>query len=123
MSVQSFRYDFTAKELAYFLFKKKTCPKCGEQMKKFLPIGSVVLLKESQKRIMIVGVKQKQANSDKVWDYSACLYPEGILDPEKLFLFDTEQIERLYFIGLQDGEGLAFLNKINHLDDNADTTN
>ena len=92
-------------------------------MKKFLPIGSVVLLKESQKRIMIVGVKQKQANSDKVWDYSACLYPEGILDPEKLFLFDTEQIERLYFIGLQDGEGLAFLNKINHLDDNADTTN
>ena len=61
-------------------------------MKKFLPIGSVVLLKESQKRIMIVGVKQKQANSDKVWDYSACLYP-------------------------------AFLNKINHLDDNVDTTN
>lgn len=35
----------------------------------------------------------------------------------------TEQIERLYFIGLQDGEGLAFLNKINHLDDNVDTTN
>lgn len=90
-------------------------------MKKFLPIGSVVLLKESQKRIMIVGVKQKQANSDKVWDYSACLYPEGILDPDKLFLFDAEQIERLYFVGLQDGERLAFLNKLNHLDDNADT--
>ena len=34
MSIQSFRYDFAAKELAYFLFKKKTCPKCGEQMKK-----------------------------------------------------------------------------------------
>ena len=30
-------------------------------MKKFLPIGSVVLLKDSKKRIMIVGVKQKQA--------------------------------------------------------------
>ena len=88
-------------------------------MKKFLPIGSVVLLKESQKRIMIVGVKQKQANSDIVWDYSACLYPEGIIDPDKLFPFDAEQIERLYFVGLQDGEGLAFLNKLNHLDDNA----
>ena len=85
-------------------------------MKKFLPIGSVVLLKGSQKRIMIVGVKQKQADSDKVWDYSACLYPEGILDPEKLFLFDAEQIERLYFLGLQDGEGLAFLDKLNHLE-------
>ena len=86
-------------------------------MKNVLPIGSVVLLKESQKRIMIVGVKQKQANSEKVWDYSACLYPEGILDPEKLFLFDSEQIERLYFVGLQDGEGLAFLKKLSQLDD------
>lgn len=86
-------------------------------MKKYLPIGSVVLLKESKKRIMIVGVKQKQENSDKVWDYSACLYPEGILNPERLFLFDSEQIERLYFVGFQDGEGLAFLDKLNHLED------
>lgn len=77
-------------------------------MKKYLPIGSVVLLKDSKKRIMIMGVKQKQAGSEKVWDYCACLYPEGILDPEKLYLFDEEQIERLYFIGFQDGEGLAF---------------
>lgn len=89
-------------------------------MKKYLPIGSVVLLKESQKRIMIVGVKQKQVGSDKVWDYSACLYPEGILDPDKLYLFDNEQIERLYFVGLQDGEGLAFLKKLSLMDDNAD---
>ena len=86
-------------------------------MKKFLPIGSVVLLKESQKRIMIVGVKQKQADSDKVWDYSACLFPEGIIDPDRLYLFDAEQIERLYFVGLQDGESLSFLDKINHLED------
>lgn len=85
-------------------------------MKRYLPIGSVVLLKDSKKRIMIVGVKQKQENSDKVWDYSACLYPEGILDPDKLFLFDQEQIERLYFIGLQDGEGLAFLNRLNSME-------
>ena len=86
-------------------------------MKKYLPIGSVVLLKESQKRIMIVGVKQKQVGSDKVWDYSACLYPEGILDPDKLFLFDNEQIERLYFVGLQDGEGLAFMKKLSSLEE------
>ena len=85
-------------------------------MKKFLPIGSVVLLKESKKRIMIVGVKQKQVESNKVWDYCACLYPEGILNPDKLFLFDAEQIERLYFIGFQDGEGLSFLNKINSIE-------
>ena len=92
-------------------------------MKKFLLLVLLVLLKESQKTNYDCRVKRNRINSDKVWDHSACLYPEGILDPEKLFLFDTEQIERLYFIGLQDGEGLTFLNKINHLDDNADTTN
>ena len=85
-------------------------------MKKFLPIGSVVLLKDSKKRIMIVGVKQKTADSDKIWDYSACLYPEGILDPDKLFVFDAEQIERLYFVGLQDGEGLQFLDMLNQME-------
>ena len=86
-------------------------------MKKFLPIGSVVLLKESQKPIMIIGVKQKQSDSDKVWDYSACLFPEGIIDPDRLYLFDADQIERLYFVGLQDGESLTFLDKLNHLED------
>ena len=30
----SFRYDFTARELAYFLFRKKTCPHCGGRMEK-----------------------------------------------------------------------------------------
>ncbi len=86
-------------------------------MKKYLPIGSVVLLKDSKKRIMIVGVKQKQEGTEKVWDYSACLYPEGILDPDRLFLFDTEQIERLYFLGFQDSEGLVFLNRLAQMDE------
>lgn len=34
MSVQSVRYDFTMKELTYFLFKKKICPKCEGKMEK-----------------------------------------------------------------------------------------
>ncbi len=86
-------------------------------MKRYLPIGSVVLLKNSEKRIMITGVRQQEAGTDRIWDYSACLYPEGIIDPDRLYLFNTDQIERLYFIGFQDGEGLAFLDKLNHLDD------
>ena len=32
--MQSFRYDFTMKELYYFLFAKKICPKCGNKMDK-----------------------------------------------------------------------------------------
>lgn len=86
-------------------------------MKKYLPIGSVVLLTNSKKRVMIVGVKQKQAGDDKIWDYCGCLFPEGILDPDKLYLFDNEQIERMYFIGLQDSESMAFMQRLSQMDE------
>jgi hypothetical protein len=82
-------------------------------MKELLPIGSVVLLKESTKRVMIVGLKQKQVDDDKIWDYSACIYPEGILDPDHLFLFDNNQIETLFFMGYQDGEGMQYMVNLN----------
>ena len=83
-------------------------------MKRFLPIGSVVLLKDADKRIMIVGAKQREVDTGKIWDYSACLYPEGIVSSDNLFLFNEEQIEMLFFIGFQDGEGLQFLEKLNN---------
>ena len=78
-------------------------------MKKYLPIGSVVLLTNSKKRVMIIGYKPTVSGNDKVWDYSGCLFPEGVIDANKLFVFDDTQIERLYFIGLQDSESLTFL--------------
>lgn len=73
-----------------------------------LPIGSVVLLKEGNKRVMIVGRLQRQARTDKVWDYSACYYPEGVLNPDELFLFNHDQIQIVFFLGFQDKEGLEF---------------
>ena len=82
-------------------------------MNELLPIGSVVLLRDSTKRVMIVGLKQKQANDERIWDYSGCFYPEGILDPDHLFLFDHEQINILFFIGFQDGEGMQFMLDLN----------
>ena len=37
-----------------------------------LPIGTVVLLKESVKKVMIIGVCQRGgSNPEKIWDYSA----------------------------------------------------
>ena len=32
--MKAFRYDFTIKELCYYLFAKKSCPVCGSKMKK-----------------------------------------------------------------------------------------
>ncbi len=34
METKSFRYDFTMKELKYYLFNKKNCPKCKSKMTK-----------------------------------------------------------------------------------------
>lgn len=34
MKMKAFRYDFTMKELYYFIFENKNCPKCGSKMQK-----------------------------------------------------------------------------------------
>lgn len=82
-------------------------------MKNYFPIGTVVLLKGGKKRIMIIGIGQKDIETNEVWDYSACLFPEGYIDPSKVILFNHEQVERVYAIGYQDSEQLEFLSKVN----------
>ena len=75
-------------------------------MEDLLPIGSVIKLKgPEEKRLMICGRAQSLVDdSSSVYDYSGCLYPEGIMDIKKLYLFNNADIEGLYFIGLQDQE-------------------
>lgn len=82
-----------------------------------LPIGSVVLLKDSTKRVMIIGILQKQVveEGDKIWDYSGCFYPEGYMGPDKTFLFNDNQIARVFALGYQDEEQFAFEEKINQV--------
>ncbi len=86
--------------------------------KGLLPIGSVVLLKDSEKRVMIVGVCQKGASEpDKIWDYTGVIFPEGFFAADKMFMFDNEQIEQIYALGYQDAEQLAFKLKIDEVID------
>ena len=85
---------------------------------KYLPIGSVVLLKNATKRLMVTGflVSSKEF-PEKVFDYSGCLYPEGIITSEQTALFDHEQIEKIYATGFSDLEEKSFkaklINKLN----------
>lgn len=74
-----------------------------------LPIGTVVLLTESTKKVMIIGFLQKEiAGTGKVWDYAGCVYPEGYMQPDKTYLFNSDQIERIYSVGYQDEEQFNF---------------
>lgn len=59
-------------------------------MKELLPIGSVVMLKGGNKRVMICGRIQTHVETGKTYDYCACYYPEGIINPRELFLSTTK---------------------------------
>ncbi len=76
-----------------------------------LPIGSVVLLKESTRKVMIMGFCQKkesEAGDGKLYDYCGCLYPEGYQDSSHVYLFDHDMIEKVYSAGYMDDEQFAF---------------
>lgn len=82
-----------------------------------LPIGSVVLLKDSTKRVMITGVCQEGTteNGTKLYDYVGCAFPEGYLSADQNYLFNNAQIDRLYAIGYQDEESLLFKERVDEL--------
>ena len=65
---------------------------------KYLPIGSVVLLKGGKKRLMITGYcMQTQEKPGVIYDYSGCIFPEGLI---------------IDFTGFSDDEGKKFLEKL-----------
>lgn len=81
---------------------------------KYLPIGTVVLLKGGKKRAMITGFcSVAQENQEKIYDYSGCVYPEGYLSSNQVCLFDHDQIEEIFFVGFEDEEEKAFKEKLN----------
>ena len=83
---------------------------------KFLPIGTVVLLKGGKKRAMITGFCSiAQENQEKIYDYSGCVYPEGYLSSNQVCLFDHDQIEKIFFVGFEDEEEVMFKDKLNKI--------
>ena len=72
-----------------------------------LPIGTVVLLKNATKRLMIIGVCQKNREG-VIWDYSAVIYPEGYMSADKTIMFNNEDIDKIYAMGYQDAEQFNF---------------
>ncbi len=81
-----------------------------EKEERFLPIGTVVLLKGGRRELMITSycivpngeVYDKSGKVDatgKMFDYGACFYPEGMVTSDQLFAFNHEQIDRVCFKG------------------------
>jgi len=73
-----------------------------------LPIGTVVILKNGNKPIMIYGRKQISHNSQKQFDYLGCLYPEGYISEDYNILFNHSDIEQVPFKGFENEEEKLF---------------
>ena len=80
-------------------------------MKTYLPIGSIVILKNGQKKIMIYGRRQRRVTDENEYDYIACLYPEGNINEDYMYLFNHEDIDTVVYRGFSDAEEEAFVAK------------
>ncbi len=82
------------------------------KIKDYLPIGSIVLLKGGEKRLMIDGIMQSDGDDQKIFDYIGVLYPEGHIGEDYLYLFNHEDIKKVIFRGFEDKERKSFLKQL-----------
>ena len=86
------------------------------KIKDLLPIGTIVLLKDGEKRLMINGIMQSEAGGDgKEYDYLGILYPEGHIGDQFQYLFNHEDIIEIVFRGFEDAEREEFLSRLTDL--------
>lgn len=83
------------------------------RFQKYLPLGSVVTLKNGIKRVMIMGYSaiDMDTKSD-IYDYVACFYPEGVIRSDYNILFNHDDIHDIHALGFVDDEQKIFMNKI-----------
>ena len=80
---------------------------------RLLPIGSVVLLNNGTKKVMVTGFYSVPANdTSKVYDYCGCLFPEGVISSEQNLLFDHSQIMKVCYMGYTSEEDKEFKTKL-----------
>ena len=80
---------------------------------KYLPIGTVVMLKGGSKRLMITGFCSMPTDDEnEMYDYAGCMYPEGFLSSQQTGLFNHDQIETVYSLGFSDEEEKQFQIKL-----------
>lgn len=96
--------------------------------RKYLPIGTVVMLKGGSKRLMITGFCSMPTDDEnEMYDYAGCMYPEGFLSSDQTALFNHDQIDKIYYMGLIDDEEKAFKQSltmlVNHVNNQNVNTN
>lgn len=89
----------------------------GTPSQALLPLGSVVLLRGAQKKLMIYGRKQIHQENNQMYDYLGVVYPEGYIDPNYTFLFNHEDIDSIEFKGFLTAKRKSFKNTVGGIRD------
>ncbi len=84
--------------------------------KEILPIGSVVVLEDSNIKFMIVALKVI-LKDNKIFDYAAVRIPKGFESNDKLFMFNSKKISKVIFEGYKDDQVIDYLDDIKWLDE------
>lgn len=85
---------------------------------KYLPIGTIILLKNGKKKVMITGFCASDKNQFIQYDYVGCLYPEGMISSDKILMFNHNQIDKIYHLGYRDNEEIEFKKYLDSYDYN-----
>lgn len=94
------------------------------RLKEYLPIGSVVLLNNAKKKLVITGIMQISSNKEqaKVYDYLGVPYPEGYVGAESGFLFYHKDIQEVLYRGYTDDERRHFIEFMQNMIDQTEKT-
>ncbi len=68
-------------------------------MNEYLSIGSVVMIHQSDRRLMIIGRNQQDKKTGELFDYIACYFPEGIQNSSQVLHFNRSDIEVVFSLG------------------------
>lgn len=86
--------------------------------KRYLPIGSVIKLKNNSKLIMITGYYSVEYARDlEIYDYSGCAYPEGVMIKSSYCSFNQSDIKEVLFEGYKTDEYKTLTNGLNEIDE------
>ena len=83
-----------------------------KDVKRLLPIGSVVRLKSAKKDLMVFGICQTQKDTGKEFDYIGVLWPEGNMGVGTQLLFSHDNIESVTFMGFDTPERQDFIDRL-----------
>ena len=82
-------------------------------LNKYLPLGTVCLLKGAKTKVMIIGYNKNNYKRHILYDYIACEYPNGISSKKDKMYFLHNKIDKVFFIGYNDSEQKKLLEKFN----------